>query len=275
VFGHSEASAHIVLTAAVLAAFLVAPLPVLAGDDLPKAEEVMAKYIEALGGKEALEKIHNRVTKATVAMPDQGITLEVTTYAAEPNKSYVVLESEMMGRIEQGTDGKVSWSKHPMMGGARILEGAEREQSLQRAIFHDKLQWRKLYKKVECQGIESVDGKDCYKLLATPETGNPETWYFAKDSRLLVKTQAKVSTPMGEMQIESAESDWKKVDGVLIAHKMTITTPMGGRVMTVNSVEHNVDLPKDRFDLPEDIKSLIEAEKQPKPKKEEKDTKKP
>ena len=77
-------------------------MPVFAGDELPKAEEVMAKYIEAIGGKEALEKIHNRVTKGTLAMPAQGMTMEMTTYSAEPNKTYLLLESEMIGKIETG-----------------------------------------------------------------------------------------------------------------------------------------------------------------------------
>ena len=33
-------------------------------------------------------------------------------------------------------------------------------------------------------------------------------------------------------------------------------------VFTMTSVEHNVDLPKDRFDPPEEIKSLIEIQKE-------------
>ena len=127
--GQTGCACLAVLIMAFGAVVLTQPVPAWAGDEEPTAEAVIAKYIEALGGKAALEKIHNRVSKADMEVTPPGMTMKVTAYEAEPNRSYVLVESESMGRIEEGTDGKVSWSRHPMMG-ARVKEGAELARAL-------------------------------------------------------------------------------------------------------------------------------------------------
>lgn len=90
------------------------------------AEAVLARYIEATGGRAAYEKIRNRVVHATMEITGQGIKLEVTVYSAVPNLSYSEVNSEITGKIEQGFDGKVAWSKRAAQG-PQILEGEQRE----------------------------------------------------------------------------------------------------------------------------------------------------
>src|SRR5438876_6585225 len=60
--------------------------------DLPKADDIMEKYITATGGKEARLKIKNRVSKGTVELA--GIKGKITIYQAEPNLMYTVMEME-------------------------------------------------------------------------------------------------------------------------------------------------------------------------------------
>ncbi|HUU84507.1 MAG TPA: outer membrane lipoprotein-sorting protein [Phycisphaerae bacterium] len=251
-----------VLIMAFGAVVLTRPVPAWAGDEEPTVEAVMAKYIEALGGKAALEKIHNRVTKADMEVSPPGMTMKVTAWEAAPNLSYVLVESESMGRIEEGTDGKVSWSNHPMMG-AKVREGAELDRALKDATFNSDLKWRELYKTVELAGTEEMEGKPCYKIVATPEDGQPETWYVDKESSLKIKVQRIMEGPMGQVPITTTIGDFKKVDGVMIAYKtVQEVASMQKAVVTLTSVEHNVDLPKDRFALPEEIRSLIELQKE-------------
>ena len=231
---------------------------------LPDAEKILDKYVEVTGGKDAYAKLNNRVTKATLDFTAQGFKAKVTIYAARPNKLYSVAEAEAFGKIEKGTNGEVVWEKS-MMTGAQIKEGDEKASILRSAEFDAVTNWRKLHKKVECVGVEEVDGKPCYKIVMTPNDGEPETRYYDQKSGLLVKTEMKLKMPMGLIPMEIFASDYKKVDGVLVPHKARVSVMGQERIMTTDSIEHNVELPADCFAVPEEIKQMLKDKPDEKP----------
>ncbi len=59
------------------------------------------------------------------------------------------------------------------------------------------------------------------------------------------------------MTAEVLFSDYRKEGDLLVAHK--IQRNAGGQeiAITFESFKYNVDLPKDKFDLPDDIKALV------------------
>jgi hypothetical protein len=223
---------------------------------LPKAEQILDRYIEAIGGLAAMEKINNRVTKGTMDVPAAGVKLSITVYSARPNKSYTVIESAATGKIENGSDGEVAW-QISATSGPQVFEGKEKASQLHLNIFDRLAQWRKIFKQVETTGMEDVAGKSCYKVVATPPDLAPQTLFFDKDSGLLVKLSMTSESQMGPIPVESFPSDYQPVDGILMPRKNVIKTVGPERVATVDSIEHNVNLPPDRFALPAEIKALI------------------
>lgn len=236
-------------------------------DKLPKAETILDKYVEVTGGKAAYAKLNNRVTKATVELLGQGLKFSLTIYAARPNKMYTLTESEAFGKKEGGTDGDVVW-EIGLMTGPQIKEGEERALALRGATFDAVQDWRKLYKKAECVGVEAIDGKPCYKVVLTAKEGSPETRYYDKESNLVVKTEMSLKLPMGTIPFESYASDYKRVDRILLPHKARVMVMGSERIMTIESIKHNVEMPKDRFKLPEDIQTLVDKKKNEKSKPE-------
>ncbi len=230
--------------------------------DLPKAEVILDNMIEAVGGRAVMEKLHNRVTTATWEITGMGVKATITEYQAAPNKSYVVLQSEAIGKHEEGTDGTTCW-EISSMSGPRLLEGTQKDFVLRLSTFNAPLHWSKLYPKIECVGLEDVEGKSCYKLVATPPTGQPETWHVDRDTSLLVKTELVYPSQMGPIQLALLPTDYKEVDGLLVAH--TTTQRMIGqvRLTSITSIKHNVEMPADRFDLPAEIKALLEKPEKP------------
>ena len=65
-----------------------------------------------------------------------------------------------------------------------------------------------------------------------------------------------VKSPMGELPTESLIGDYRKEGDLLMAHKMT--QKAAGQEITIqfDSVKFNVDIPKEKFDLPEEIRAL-------------------
>jgi hypothetical protein len=226
---------------------------------LPKADEVLDQAIEALGGKAAIEKIHSRVVKGTLAIEAQDIRGSITIYAAAPNKRYMLVELPGAGKSEEGADGDVCWRINAM--GPSVLEGEQRAAYKRQSMFNSELNWKKLYAKVECVGEETIDGHPCYKIVKTPPEGegNPETAYYDCKTHLPVRAVLSYKGPMGPMTVEITPSEFKKVDGVLLAHKLTQKSLNLNHtaVLTFDSIENNVDIPADRFAPPDAVKALL------------------
>lgn len=227
-----------------------------AAEDLPKGEAVLDRYVEVTGGKAAYDKIHTEVAKGTMELTGKNVKGAIVSYEAEPNKNYSAVEIEGVGKVESGTDGTVAWESSAIAG-PRIKTDIERDEMIRASVFNAHLNWRTLYNTVETAGSETVDGEDCYKLVLTPKTGRPETEFYSKKTGLLVKTSTINTTQMGEIATEAFVKDYKDVSGVKMA--FTRVNRVAGQEIQVHldSIEVNVDIPKNRFDLPEEIKTLL------------------
>lgn len=245
--------ANVIIAAGLLAGIT---LPRLAAADLPKAATILDKYIEVTGGKAAYQKLHSQMESGTFELPAMGVKGTVTMYRAEPDLSYTEIVLEGIGKMQDGSDGKVAWSNNPMQG-PHIKEGAERAQSMQSEHFNGELNWRDIYKTAETTGIEAVDGKDCYKVVLTPAEGSPVTHFYDKESGLLLKFSIVSQTAMGEIPADSFPGDYHKEGDFLMAHKIRQTAAGQEFIITVDTVKFNPEIPKDRFALPDDIKALV------------------
>ncbi len=226
--------------------------------DLPTGEDVMKKNIEALGGETALARRHNSLMKGTMAI--SGVEMEMTIYAAEPNLSYTLFESAMIGKMESGCNGEVAWDLSVMQG-ASVKEGDELDKALFDAVFNAELYWRDRYTNIEVLAEEEIEGTACYKVLLTPIVGDPITAYIDMETWLTVKTESVNNSAMGSISIVNNLSDHREVDGVKVPFRMKLIL-MGAQEMTtiIESLEFNVVIPKGVFDLPAEIQELLDAE---------------
>jgi hypothetical protein len=238
-------------------ALLLSFVPLFCADEaLPKAETVLDRAIEVTGGKAAFEKRHNQVMHGTMEFTGRGIKGTMTVYEAEPNKNLIVVEIEGIGKIESGSNGELAWENSALQG-PRIKQGEERAGSLRDGTFNAPLNWRKLYSKAETTGIETVEGHECYKVLLTAKEGKPTTEFYDKKSGLLIKTAVSRNTPMGEISAEVISDDYRKEGDTIVPHKMINRAAGQEFMLVVEKVEVNVELPKDRFDLPPEIQALL------------------
>ncbi len=101
--------------------------------------------------------------------------------------------------------------------------------------------------------------------MLTPKEGKPITEFYDKKSGLMIKTMATVSSQMGDVNAEVVYDDYRKdSDNVLSPHRMVNRAAQQEFVIQIESVEVNPDLPKDRFDLPPEIKALLNKPRPPK-----------
>jgi hypothetical protein len=229
----------------------------------PTGDAIIARYVTVTGGAAEYGKVLNSVSTGKLEMPAQGIKGKITIYQQTPDKQYSIAEIPGIGTIEDGVDGTVAWEKSALQG-PRLKIGEEKDAAIRSANDESKLlNWKKFYKSVETAGAETVDGKPCYKVILTPISGKPETEFYDQASGLLVKQTAVVATPMGDVPVETAFSDYRREGKLLMPHKLKQGAIGQQFEITVEDVKFNAELAKDRFDPPADVKALIK----PKPNK--------
>jgi zinc protease len=215
----------------------------------PTVDQILDKFVEAIGGRQAMEKITSRVTKGTFEISAMGLKGEMEIYAKAPNKTLTVQNLSGVGEIRDGYDGKIAWSQNPMMG-LREKSGAELAAIARASDIHAPIKTRQLYSKLELKGKEKVGNRETYVILATPAEGAPVKMYFDTQTGLLARTDTDLDTPQGQFRIETTVDDYREVDGVKIAFTMRQESSMASAVIKLTEVKHNVAIDDAKFNKP-------------------------
>jgi Protein of unknown function (DUF620) len=236
---------------------LTACLPVFgAPEALPSADAVISRFVTVTGGKAAWEARHSQIEHATIEFAKLGVKGTITIYEAAPDKYLALTELPAVGKMATGSDGQVAWENSAIQG-PRIKQGAERAEALRDGTFNAPLYWQKMYVKGETAGSEMVEGHDCFKVVLTPQEGQPMTEFYDKKSGLMVKTVATISSQFGDVNAEVIYDDYRKDGDLLSPHRLVNRAAQQEFVVDIESVEINPELPKDRFDLPPEVKALL------------------
>ena len=212
------------------------------------AKEIIQKMIEATGGKKAFENIDDSTITGTMELIQQGMSGELTIYKKEPNK--MRLDIEIMGMlITQAYDGNLAWWVNPQTGATEEMPANEAASMKRDALPIDATFNPEKYGiSFAYKGKETLEGKDHYVVEQTYADGFKVTLYVDCATYLNTKSTGTVSSEMGDLEFEQFPSDYKKVHGLLIAHK--ITTYMNGaesRILTITDVQYNTGLEDSLF----------------------------
>lgn len=229
--------------------------PALAAQALPTGEAVMERFIQATGGKAAMDAKRSMVVKGTMELAAMGLKGAVTIHKAAPNLSRTEVDLPGIGKMLEGFDGSVAWSFSAMQG-PQIKTGAEHDVTAQEARFNAQ-NWKELYRSLETLGVASVDGEPCHHLKVTPHKGPESHQYFSVATGLLVKMAMKLPTAMGEVPVEARTQDYRKVGDVLVAHKLVQQVAGQSIILTFQSVAWDQPLAKGLFDPPAEVKALM------------------
>ncbi len=216
------------------------------------SEEIIQKMIEAGGGKKALENIHDSTLTGTMEITQSGYTGELTVYKKEPDKMRYDLE--IMGMvITQAFDGSSAWWTNPQTGATEEMPANEAEEMKREALPTVAiLNPEKYGLSFEYKGKESVDGKDHYIIQQTYADGFTLNLYVDCSTYLVTKSKGTLNSPMGEVELEQIASDYKKVNGLMVAHKVvTYINGAESRIIFINDVQYNTGLEDSLFKMEE------------------------
>jgi predicted Zn-dependent peptidase len=207
------------------------------------AESVIKKYIEAIGGRESILKVKDKVTKMTGTV--QGMNLTITINQKEPNKLYQLLDA---GVFQQKTifDGTKGYTEG--MGQKTEFTGEQLEDMKDNSL-HGMLDYDERGVKYELTGMETINGKDSYKITFTQPSGKKSTAFYSVESGFLVRTASSVSTAQGTFNQTIDMDDYREVQGVKYPFKLNQNFGPQSIELIVTSYEINTGLPDSLFEV--------------------------
>jgi len=221
---------------------------------LPPAQQIADRYVEAIGGRAAVARHQHRRTVSEMTIPAAGVTMNSEVFTSSPNKMLLKVEATGMGNMSSGYDGTVAWANNAMQG-PRVLDGAELKDVIRQADFIGEWDYAKSYR-METVGEMTVGGRPCWNVKMTHiATGLEQQNCFDKENGLLVRRSMKTQGPMGEIQMDVTLSDYKEFDGIKLATRYV--TAMDGQEIpsVVKSVTHEPIDPS-VYALPAEIRAL-------------------
>ena len=216
---------------------------------LPSANQIIDKFVQAIGGKAAVEKLSSRQAKGTFDLPAMGVSAPMEVYSKAPNKTYMTIDIPGFGAVQRGYDGTVGWSSSPQEG-LRELTGGELSQMKIGSDFYRDVKLLQLFPKMTVKGIEKVSDHDAYVVEATSADGFTEKMFFDVQSGLLVRTDYDAETAQGKMPMSSVLSDYREVDGVKVPFSTSVKSAVMEYTVKIDSVKHNVAVEDTKFAKP-------------------------
>lgn len=224
--------------------------------DVPSADEILKKYIQALGGADRLSKLNSFVAKGTFrgfTQADDKGPFEV--FAKAPAQRSVIIHTSMGDNINT-YDGRMGWSAVPgnfipvLALAGSDLDGAkvEAELSFPTQIKQALTDWLVGFPAtIDDRKVQVVQGKS--------PAGSPVKLYFDADSGLLVRVVRFTKSPLGRNPTQIDYGDYRDVSGVKMPFRWTITWLDGRSIIELNQIQANVPIEAAKFAKPAPAKT--------------------
>ncbi len=181
-------------------------------------ETILANYVKAIGGKEALDKVETLEYSAgaTLNMGGQSLNLSRTVYQKAPDKFVDLTVIPMMGEQKQiynAGEAKV------MAGGQTIpVQGPQLGAMKYSAIMFAERFYKELGYEAEYKGVKKVDGKDAHRVDVVIDGFTVIEYY---DTQTALKIQSDLGAAGGTINY----LDYTEYEGIMLPKKMAVKTP--------------------------------------------------
>jgi photosynthetic reaction center cytochrome c subunit len=233
---------------------------VLPPDILPQApasagvlnvDQILNKYIQALGGASQLAGLTSYIAKGTshVFGPDETKLDPAEIYAKAPNQLATIIH-QREGDVARTYDGRDGWVMLPLTVTqeyqlhAGALEGAKLDAELP---FPGGI--KQFFKTWRVGFPTTLEGRDVYVIQGSAP-GLLATFYFDKQTGLLTRMIREANSAVGRVPTQIDYSDYRPVAGVMIPFKFTFGWVSGREEYVLTEVQPNVPIDAAKFAKP-------------------------
>jgi len=225
------------------------------GEGEPPAERILDQYIEAMGGAARLAGVKTFIaTGHSEGYAGLGGNAAFQIFAQAPDRRGMWInfpEHPERGRGAWTYDGKAGWISQPRgymnqyeldgndLAGARLDSVLAFPGEIKSALSN----WR--------VGLEDdLRDRTVYVLQGSAPGGLLGTFYFDKETHLLLRYVRQTPSPVGRISIQQDFDDYRDVNGVKFPFKYSFLWLDGRFTATINEVKLNVPVDASKFGKP-------------------------
>ena len=219
----------------------------------PSADDILNKYVEAIGGQAAIDKLKTRTAKGTIVQAN-GNSLQFELYQATPDKFYFLVTTPQ-GPFERGFNGLVAWEKNA--SGIRKVTGGELANFKAGNGLFSLINLKEQYARPPRARRDKIGDREVFVLDGTTTDGKRMRLYFDASTGLLLRRVTGTPTMIGIIPEQVDFEDYREIDGVKFPFTARASTiEVGNPVSTRTFTEIKVNAPVDdsMFKMPPAVK---------------------
>ena len=225
------------------------------GEGGPSADQILDKYIQALGGAQRLAGIKSFIATGTsVGYEGLGGGGQFQIFGKAPDQRTVQIvfkDHPERGDSTRAYNGSTGWVKSPRgLLGEYELAGSELDGLRLEAQLAFPGQIKQVLTNLRAGNPDSINGSDVDVVQGMGLRGVMATLYFDKQSGLLVRMVRYGRSPVGRVPVQSDYSDYRDVGGVKFPFKYTFSWLDGRDAFQLTDVKTNVAIDAAKFGKP-------------------------
>jgi len=219
----------------------------------PEAEQVLDKYLQAIGGAQKAASLTSVAAKGTFQTYGIPTKYSLDLFAKAPAQRTVIVHNLAGGELIDTCDGREAWIVQPaQLTPVPLLErtGGEIDGSKLTAALSFPGQIKKLLTQWRVGPPAVIDDRDLTMVQGTINGKFPVNLYFDDESGLLARTVTYADSPVGLAPMQVDYADYREVAGVKVPYKMIVTWLDGRSTIQLSDVQPNVAIDASKFARP-------------------------
>jgi photosynthetic reaction center cytochrome c subunit len=210
----------------------------------PHAADVIARYVAALGGSDAIARLNTLQEVGTFHSDTREFPIEL--YLSKPGRSSARIHFPGADRLTvfDGTSGSITLPGRS----ARAMSSAEADAARMDADLQFALNLNTIFPEIKFRGLSKV-GTEEAALLSGERPGLPAVeMYFSSNSGLLLRIVHYLPSALGLNPVQTDYSDYRRIAaGVKIPFRWTTATPTGRFTVQIRTARPNITVPDKMF----------------------------
>ena len=226
---------------------------------LPAIDAILAKYVDGLGGEQALRKVTSRSLTGTRETAGRNTQTDVAwlegtfeEYQKAPNLDAVFAHTAKGPATAFGFDGTSAWTQNPN-GSVTEAHGPALARAQRAADFYEPLDLKSQFSRLMVRDEEKIGDRDAYLVIGVPEGDAPVRLYFDAQTGLLLRRVTTTQNMVMSAPTQTDYLDYRQTAGVKYPATIKVYEPAGNPAYTVYRVQKV------------DFKTAVDASKLSKP----------
>jgi len=217
-----------------------------AAANTPTPDEIIAKYVNAMGGAATLAKIKTRKETGTINISGRSLPLEVLSSTGGKQLNLIHLPNGDSVTAYNGTSGWTSAPNRPV----HSIPAAEVTSARSETDLQLPLHLKELFDELKSVLPEKIADREIYVVAGLNSGDVAAKFYFDQDSGYLLRILRYTTSPLGKNPTQTDYQDYREQDNIKVPFRCTISRPNSRVTVQIKEVKFNLPIDDARFAQP-------------------------